>query len=36
MGYLIIDPPGDDGTAMEVDGASGVIASIEDDHGRRI
>ncbi len=31
--YLIVDPPRDDGGAMEVDGAGGVVAPVHGDHG---
>ena len=29
---LVVDPPGDDGAAVEVDGAGGVVAPVHGDH----
>lgn len=31
--FLVVDPPGDDGAAVEVDGAGRVVAPVQDDHG---
>ena len=30
--YLIVDPPGDDGGPVEVDGAGGVVPAVHGDH----
>ena len=32
---LVVDPPADDGGAVEVDGAGGVVAAVQHHHGGR-